>query len=266
MATPGHIEAMMVLLMAEVLYLPVQKGWQLKQWLVRRSLDWEPTNKMSAWFLLTLKFVIQLMAAIISLGSAYLFSLSWYCYHCHQHTTIVINGQWKSASQPLCSSTIIIIRIRSHGRSPWKTHAWLISIPPPPSLAWRSMSPWSSWSLPASWSSWSLPASWWGIMITTSIMVIMITTSIMVIMITSSTMVIMITACIMVIMITTSRTDLATGKPEPQRGGATVAGTSSSYEPRLISKNGVDNDDDDIYIMVKCLSVCLSVTKNDHFT
>ena len=26
MATPGHIEAMMVLLMAEVLYLPVQKG------------------------------------------------------------------------------------------------------------------------------------------------------------------------------------------------------------------------------------------------
>ena len=82
-------------------------------------------------------------------------------------------------------------------------------------------------------------------MITTSIMVIMITTSIMVIMITSSTMVIMITACIMVIMINTSRTDLATGKPEPQRGGATVAGTSSSYEPRLISKNGVDNDDDD---------------------
>ena len=25
------------------------------------------------------------------------------------------------------------------------------------------------------------------------------------------------------------------------------------------------NYDDDIYIMVKCLSVCLSVTKNDHF-
>ena len=25
------------------------------------------------------------------------------------------------------------------------------------------------------------------------------------------------------------------------------------------------NDDGDIYIMVKCLSVCLSVTKNDHF-
>ena len=27
----------------------------------------------------------------------------------------------------------------------------------------------------------------------------------------------------------------------------------------------VMNNDDDIYIMVKCLSVCLSVTKNDHF-
>ena len=26
MATPGHVEAMMVMLMAEVLYLPVQKG------------------------------------------------------------------------------------------------------------------------------------------------------------------------------------------------------------------------------------------------
>ena len=26
-----------------------------------------------------------------------------------------------------------------------------------------------------------------------------------------------------------------------------------------------ENDDGDIYIMVKCLSVCLSVTKNDHF-
>ena len=26
-----------------------------------------------------------------------------------------------------------------------------------------------------------------------------------------------------------------------------------------------DNDDDDIYIMMKCLSVCLSVTKNHHF-
>ena len=33
--------------------------------------------------------------------------------------------------------------------------------------------------------------------------------------------------------------------------------------------DGDDNDDDfsvdDIYIMMKCLSVCLSVTKNDHF-
>ena len=26
-----------------------------------------------------------------------------------------------------------------------------------------------------------------------------------------------------------------------------------------------DDGDDDIYIMMKCLSVCLSVTKNDHF-
>ena len=26
-----------------------------------------------------------------------------------------------------------------------------------------------------------------------------------------------------------------------------------------------DDDDGDKYIMVKCLSVCLSVTKNDHF-
>ena len=25
------------------------------------------------------------------------------------------------------------------------------------------------------------------------------------------------------------------------------------------------HDDDDIYIMTECLSVCLSVTKNDHF-
>ena len=41
----------------------------------------------------------------------------------------------------------------------------------------------------------------------------------------------------------TSRTNLATGKPEPKGGGATVAGTSSSYEPRLISKNGDDDDD-----------------------
>ena len=27
----------------------------------------------------------------------------------------------------------------------------------------------------------------------------------------------------------------------------------------------VDGDDDDIYIMMKCLSVCLSVMKNHHF-
>ena len=26
-----------------------------------------------------------------------------------------------------------------------------------------------------------------------------------------------------------------------------------------------EDDDVDIYIMIKCLSVCLSVTKNDHF-
>ena len=41
-----------------------------------------------------------------------------------------------------------------------------------------------------------------------------------------------------------------------------------NYGLRGLSKTGsavMMNDDDDIYIMVKCLSVCLSVTKNDHF-
>ena len=35
----------------------------------------------------------------------------------------------------------------------------------------------------------------------------------------------------------------------------------------LLDEDTVDDDykNDDIYIMVKCLSVCLSVTKNDHF-
>ena len=35
---------------------------------------------------------------------------------------------------------------------------------------------------------------------------------------------------------------------------------------RIEDIDDIDHDDDvDIYIMMKCLSVCLSVTKNDHF-
>ena len=31
------------------------------------------------------------------------------------------------------------------------------------------------------------------------------------------------------------------------------------------ARHGMGKVDNDIYIMMKCLSVCLSVTKNDHF-
>ena len=42
--------------------------------------------------------------------------------------------------------------------------------------------------------------------------------------------------------------------------------TSSTviFSSPTMTLNQID-DDDDIYIMMKCLSVCLCVTKNDHF-
>ena len=38
---------------------------------------------------------------------------------------------------------------------------------------------------------------------------------------------------------------------------------TSPADTLIIANDG--DDGDDIYIMMKCLSVCLSVTKNDHF-
>ena len=45
-------------------------------------------------------------------------------------------------------------------------------------------------------------------------------------------------------------------------GGNTKREEACRSQPNA---SGPDDGDGDIYIMVKCLSVCLSVTKNDHF-
>ena len=45
----------------------------------------------------------------------------------------------------------------------------------------------------------------------------------------------------------------------------TLCPSHYDVDVRLLSLHDGGDDDDDKYIMVKCLSVCLSVTKNDHF-
>ena len=43
-----------------------------------------------------------------------------------------------------------------------------------------------------------------------------------------------------------------------------TGGASASLWPESLDSPWYYDDDDDIYIMMKCLSVCLFVTKNEH--